>query len=174
MSFGGPISASPLATPSGAGEDVPPLNGAAYTTSPSSAPNAPLNPSTSPGHLDPSAAHHTAPSAYDTSVSSATAPDEDYLAPLPPHIKHAGPIPHHPGRSQSTPMGMHMRPLRENSGPIQLPRRRRTHPVSRGSENQNETAVQRVMTDLFTPEHKVGPEPSFFQSVKAFFLSSWM
>lgn len=140
MSFGAPLSASPLATPtpapapapaSGAGGDgVPPLADPAFAT------------------------------AGDNST---------YLAP-PAHA---------PARSATSPLAA-APAVRENSGPIQLPRRRRTHPVSRRTDDVPAAAgpampaVQRVVSDLFTPEHPVGPAPTFVQSIRAFFLSSWV
>lgn len=62
---------------------------------------------------------------------------------------------------------------RHNSGPVQMPLRRRTAPMSRRS-GDDVPGVQRVVSDLFTPEHPVGPAPGVLRSLRVFFTSSWM
>lgn len=150
MSFGGPFSASPLSTPNvGPDSDVPPLDAAysPHTSSPLASIPAGANPSSPPPAIN--------------------TPDNGYLAP--PSAPSAQFSPQQrPVRSSTQPLAA----VRENSGPIQLPLRRRTHPASRNTDDM--PAVQRVVSDLLTPEHKVGPAPTFWQSIKAFFLSSWM
>lgn len=163
MSFGGPLSASPLSTPNVGDSDVPPLDAAysPHTSSPLASVPAGAPPATPATPASPSA-------------PAINTPDNGYLAPpSAPSAQFSPQSPtfspqQHPVRSSTQPLAA----VRENSGPIQLPLRRRTHPASRNTDDM--PAVQRVMSDLLTPEHKVGPAPTFWQSIKAFFLSSWM
>lgn len=117
------------------------------------------------GDVPPLDSAATSPAGADFLAPPQSAPPPPSGAHAPAHITHAQASA--PTRSATSPLA-----VRENSGPIQLPRRRRTHPAAARSDDL--PAVQRVMSDLFTPEHPVGPAPTVWQSIRAFFLSSWV